>query len=187
MLLGELTDAFVYHEASQILANERVDIHPSDLVNLISSVGIPEPGSTTGFNARCLSRQGPDTNASIHVDFKEITGGEVNCTATYRIIIPPFFPVEFTLTAVLQYCFGSIARCEDDEIFTDAANRLIIGFAGVVVMAMLLGAAQVGFYQSACERQVEKIRLQYYRAILRQDIGWFDVNACGEVCYRLSE
>ena len=43
------------------------------------------------------------------------------------------------------------------------------------------------FYQTACERQLYKIRLNYYRAILRQDIGWFDGNPSGELASRLSE
>ena len=46
---------------------------------------------------------------------------------------------------------------------------------------------QVFFYQTACERQLYKIRLYYYRAILRQDIGWFDSNPSGELASRLSE
>uniref|UniRef100_A0A1X7TB27 ABC transmembrane type-1 domain-containing protein n=1 Tax=Amphimedon queenslandica TaxID=400682 RepID=A0A1X7TB27_AMPQE len=41
--------------------------------------------------------------------------------------------------------------------------------------------------QLACERQVYKIRLAYYRAVLHQDIGWFDLNASGELTSRLND
>ena len=42
-------------------------------------------------------------------------------------------------------------------------------------------------YQLAAERQVYKIRLLFYQAILRQNIGWFDSNPSGELSSRLTE
>lgn len=39
----------------------------------------------------------------------------------------------------------------------------------------------------ASERQVLKIRREFFKAILRQDMAWFDSNPSGELTTRLSE
>jgi ABC-type multidrug transport system fused ATPase/permease subunit len=37
------------------------------------------------------------------------------------------------------------------------------------------------------ERQTNKMRKAYFRAILRQEIGWFDQHKSGELSTRLAE
>lgn len=37
------------------------------------------------------------------------------------------------------------------------------------------------------ERQANRIRVAYLKAMLRQDVGWFDVNKPGEVASRMQE
>jgi len=39
----------------------------------------------------------------------------------------------------------------------------------------------------SCERQTHRIRKQFFRAILRQEIAWFDVHQSGELTTRLAE
>lgn len=39
----------------------------------------------------------------------------------------------------------------------------------------------------SCERQVNKLRREFLKAILRQEIAWFDENQSGELTSRLSE
>ena len=46
---------------------------------------------------------------------------------------------------------------------------------------------QAAFWSFSASRQVHKIRQQFYSSILRQDIGWFDVNEPGTLTTRLSE
>ena len=45
---------------------------------------------------------------------------------------------------------------------------------------------QISLIQIASERQVCKIRVLFYRSVLRQDIGWFDTTAGGELASRLT-
>lgn len=53
--------------------------------------------------------------------------------------------------------------------------------------AFTMGFVQIWLVQRACEHQTHAIRLLYYRAILRQNIAWFDLNSSGELNSRMSE
>lgn len=55
--------------------------------------------------------------------------------------------------------------------------------AGVLVAAYL----QVALWALAAGRQVKRIRVLFFHQIMRQDIGWFDVNETGELNTRLTE
>ncbi|XP_055661392.1 ATP-dependent translocase ABCB1 isoform X2 [Falco peregrinus] len=53
--------------------------------------------------------------------------------------------------------------------------------AGVLVAAYI----QTSFWTIAAGRQIKKIRKIFFHAIMRQEIGWFDVNDVGELNTRL--
>uniref|UniRef100_A0A8C3GPQ2 Phosphatidylcholine translocator ABCB4 n=1 Tax=Cairina moschata TaxID=8855 RepID=A0A8C3GPQ2_CAIMO len=53
--------------------------------------------------------------------------------------------------------------------------------AGVLVAAYI----QTSFWTLAAGRQIKKIREKFFHAIMRQEIGWFDVNDVGELNTRL--
>uniref|UniRef100_A0A2I3LFS2 ATP binding cassette subfamily B member 4 n=1 Tax=Papio anubis TaxID=9555 RepID=A0A2I3LFS2_PAPAN len=55
--------------------------------------------------------------------------------------------------------------------------------AGVLVAAYI----QVSFWCLAAGRQIHKIRKQFFHAIMRQEIGWFDVHDVGELNTRLTD
>lgn len=55
--------------------------------------------------------------------------------------------------------------------------------AGVLVAAYI----QTSFWTLAAGRQIKKIREKFFHAIMRQEIGWFDVNDVGELNTRLIE
>ena len=77
--------------------------------------------------------------------------------------------------------------CVDDGTLIATVDFAIYKLSGAAVGTFLCACIQIFFYQMACERQLYKIRLYYYRAILRQDIGWFDSNPSGELASRLNE
>ncbi|KAM6338499.1 ATP-dependent translocase ABCB1 [Podargus strigoides] len=53
--------------------------------------------------------------------------------------------------------------------------------AGVLIAAYI----QTSFWTLAAGRQIRKIREKFFHAIMRQEIGWFDVNDVGELNTRL--
>ncbi|KAL5491961.1 hypothetical protein EMCRGX_G017341 [Ephydatia muelleri] len=77
--------------------------------------------------------------------------------------------------------------CVDNRILIHLINYAVYKFIGIALGAFLMSYIQVSFYQTACERQLYKIRLLYYKAILRQDIGWFDANPTGELASRIND
>lgn len=50
-----------------------------------------------------------------------------------------------------------------------------------------LKTLQIAAFEAACERQVYRLREQYYKAVLRQQIVWFDKRQSGEMASRLNE
>ena len=89
--------------------------------------------------------------------------------------------------------FNEEARCLSDDTFFRGLGGVDgifwqLGLYGIITVATFITAFfQISTMQLACERQVYKIRLAYYRAVLHQDIGWFDLNASGELTSRLNE
>lgn len=74
---------------------------------------------------------------------------------------------------------GSVLQ---SEVATFSYYYLVISFA-----LLLLGFTANFFWNTSSFRQARRMRLAFYRAILKQDIGWFDVNPAGQLSTRLSE
>ncbi|ELR45371.1 Multidrug resistance protein 1, partial [Bos mutus] len=70
----------------------------------------------------------------------------------------------------------------EKEMTTYAYYYCGIG-AGVLIAAYI----QVSFWCLAAGRQVHRIRKQFFHAIMKQEIGWFDVHDVGELNTRLTD
>ncbi|XP_026865337.2 ATP-binding cassette, sub-family B (MDR/TAP), member 4 isoform X2 [Electrophorus electricus] len=83
-------------------------------------------------------------------------------------------PPNFTLPAVNQSLGESMTR--------HAIYYSIMG--GIVLFAAYM---QVAFWTLAAGRQVKRLRKMFFHAIIKQDIGWFDVNETGQLNTRLAD
>ena len=94
-----------------------------------------------------------------------------------------------TITDVLQQGIGfsGEVKCLTGEDFILAINMDVLTFVFFGIAVFLVALSHISLFQMTAERQVYRIRKEYYRAILRQDIAWFDANPCGELANRLSE
>ena len=159
ILFGGVTNAFINQAATQ------------DFVTPNSSLAVS-----------CASTVSNTSNIPLN-DFvdalsRNITTGAVDCEAEA-------FGV--TLDDLLQICFTNHSQCLPDDRFIAVINQQVLWFVALAVAVLVAGFVQISFFQVACERQVNRIRLYYYRAVMRQDIGWFDGNPSGELSSRLSE
>uniref|UniRef100_A0A5F8HBD6 Multidrug resistance protein 1 n=1 Tax=Monodelphis domestica TaxID=13616 RepID=A0A5F8HBD6_MONDO len=77
--------------------------------------------------------------------------------------------------------FNPFSKLED-EMTTYAYYYSGVG-AGVLIAAYI----QVSFWTLAAGRQIKKIRQNFFHAIMRQEIGWFDVHDVGELNTRLTD
>ena len=59
-----------------------------------------------------------------------------------------------------------------------------VGMATGVLIATFLATV---FWNISAYRQTRRMRLAFYRSILRQEIGWFDVTEANELSTRLAE
>ncbi|XP_063308549.1 ATP-dependent translocase ABCB1-like [Pelobates fuscus] len=60
-------------------------------------------------------------------------------------------------------------------------------YTGLGFAVLLASYIQISFWTLAAGRQVRKIRKNFFHSVLRQEIGWFDVNDAGELNTRLSD
>ena len=158
-ILGEVTDAFINFAATQTYTD------PSNVTVSCGATTVADLASVNFSVARAAV-------------LSNISTGTVDCNANA-------FGV--TLEDIIQTCFSDNGQCLSNGEFFDTINRLVYGFVGIAVGALIAGFAQISFFQLACERQVKRIRLHYYRSVLQQNIGWFDANPSGELSSRLSE
>ncbi|XP_021545509.1 phosphatidylcholine translocator ABCB4 isoform X3 [Neomonachus schauinslandi] len=86
------------------------------------------------------------------------------------------FPVNFSLSML------NPGRILEEEMTRYAYYYSGLG-AGVLVAAYI----QVSFWTLAAGRQIRKIRQEFFHAILRQEIGWFDVSDTTELNTRLTD
>lgn len=73
-----------------------------------------------------------------------------------------------------------------DKLMDDMSYYAML-YAVVAVGVMVVAYGQVCFWLLASNRQAQKLRCQLFRAVLSQEIGWFDTHEIGEINTRLSD
>ncbi|KAF0700686.1 hypothetical protein As57867_008829, partial [Aphanomyces stellatus] len=63
-----------------------------------------------------------------------------------------------------------------NQQMTDGINKVALKFVWVGLGVVVCGFGQVACWSITASRQAKRIKEEYIRAILRQEIGWFDVN-----------
>ncbi|KAM4908399.1 ATP-dependent translocase ABCB1 isoform 1-T1 [Sylvia borin] len=64
-------------------------------------------------------------------------------------------------------------------------TRYAYYYSGIAAGVLVAAYIQTSFWTLAAGRQIKKIREKFFHAIMRQEIGWFDVNDVGELNTRL--
>ncbi|KAM3615029.1 uncharacterized protein V6R79_022403 [Siganus canaliculatus] len=71
--------------------------------------------------------------------------------------------------------------------FQEDMQVIAIYYSILGVAVLVSGYMQVCFWTLAAGRQVKRIRTLFFHSIMRQEIGWFDVNDTGELNTRLTD
>ncbi|CAJ0964426.1 unnamed protein product [Ranitomeya imitator] len=71
--------------------------------------------------------------------------------------------------------------------FQDDMTTYAYYYSGLGFGVLLAGYIQVSFWTLAAGRQIKKIRKNFFHAVLRQEISWFDINDAGELNTRLTD
>ena len=166
---GHLTNVFVNQFTPKQLANTEFSFVPEELIEL--------------FREREIKFVvDPNVILSGFINFTNITGGLVNCSEDY-VLLPP----SVNFDQALQFGVTEIAKCLEDGPFIEAVNRYVIGFVCIAAIVLVVGTVQISMFQISSDNQVQRIKLRFYRSILRQETAWFDSHSSGELSSRLSE
>ena len=111
--------------------------------------------------------------------FENMSANNVSCTELNMICN----------TTEREECgyFVNNSLCATGDDLIDDINTLVIYYCALAVVALVCGWLHVSLFQYACERQLQIIRRRFFHSILRQGIGWFDLNSAGELNSRLNE
>ena len=91
-----------------------------------------------------------------------------------------------TLNFIIHSCSAQ-ATCVTDGEFIEGVNKLVFIFIGIAVAVFILAYLEILLFEIADERQVKKIRLAFFKAIMKQEIGWFDAHSSGELSSMIVE
>ena len=127
-------------------------------------------------------------SVNISTTYEQLFNTSIDCNSVFDFPVMDVTVPNATITGILRsFNFSDDVECLLESNFLSAIDRDILTFVYFGIAVFLVAMSHISFFQMTAERQVYKIRLAYYRAILRQDIAWFDVNPSGELANRLSE
>uniref|UniRef100_UPI00398F70C7 ATP-dependent translocase ABCB1 n=1 Tax=Pristiophorus japonicus TaxID=55135 RepID=UPI00398F70C7 len=73
------------------------------------------------------------------------------------------------------------------ETLEEQMTRFSYYYCGIGLAVMIAAYMQITFWSLAAAKQTKKIRRSFFHAVLRQEIGWFDVSQAGELNTRLTD
>uniref|UniRef100_A0A1I8HYN6 ABC transmembrane type-1 domain-containing protein n=1 Tax=Macrostomum lignano TaxID=282301 RepID=A0A1I8HYN6_9PLAT len=71
--------------------------------------------------------------------------------------------------------------------FEESMSKYCLYYALIGVARVFRSHFQVMFWQIACERQAHRLRQNFFKAVLRQEMSWFDQQSSGELTTRLAD
>ncbi|RUS90227.1 hypothetical protein EGW08_002008 [Elysia chlorotica] len=85
---------------------------------------------------------------------------------------------------------GVNITCDDlettDNLFDEMDDKVLIYLVGSAVV-MVSAFGQVYLFIISAERQITRMRLAFYRAVVRQEMGWLDSRSPGELAVKLTD
>ncbi|RHY99699.1 hypothetical protein DYB35_012074 [Aphanomyces astaci] len=75
----------------------------------------------------------------------------------------------------------------DRDVFKDSINKTVYQFVVLASVMLVVGFGQIACWSISASRQAKKMRHACVSAILRQEIGWFDVNEPMQLATRVAD
>jgi ABC-type multidrug transport system fused ATPase/permease subunit len=85
--------------------------------------------------------------------------------------------------------FGTMINAlnTDPASFATRVKQIALSFVYVSIVNIFAGTLQIYYWTKSGEKQTQKIREKYIKAILKQEIGWFDTNNPSELSTRVAD
>lgn len=71
--------------------------------------------------------------------------------------------------------FEDLSRSTDNEDFMDVVREMVFGFLFLGVIILLSMTVQNYLAESAAETMTNNLKTEWFRALLRQDMAYFDI------------
>jgi ABC-type multidrug transport system fused ATPase/permease subunit len=93
------------------------------------------------------------------------------------------------INGAVMPCFSILFSSLLTSLGTDKANFWALLFVFLSVGAFMSNFAQIGLFKYAGEKLTRRLRELSFRALMRQEIGYFDKeeNTTGAICAKLAE
>ncbi|KAJ1100830.1 hypothetical protein NDU88_005905 [Pleurodeles waltl] len=95
----------------------------------------------------------------------------------------PVFPTNFSA----NWPGDTTVMFNQTDTLQEQMTSYAIIYSGLGAAVLVAAYIQISFWTLAAGRQIRKIRRQFFHAVMRQEIGWFDVNDAGELNTRLTD
>ncbi|OQR90269.1 ATP-binding Cassette (ABC) Superfamily [Achlya hypogyna] len=82
---------------------------------------------------------------------------------------------------------GTTTNTNVADSMRDGINKIALKFVWIGLGVIVCGFGQVACWSISASRQGKRIKYEYIRAILRQEIGWFDVNKPMELATKVAD
>uniref|UniRef100_A0A8D3CCV9 ATP-binding cassette, sub-family B (MDR/TAP), member 11a n=1 Tax=Scophthalmus maximus TaxID=52904 RepID=A0A8D3CCV9_SCOMX len=79
--------------------------------------------------------------------------------------------------------------CINNTIYWINAQMTMFAYyyVGIGIIVLFVCYFQIALWVTAAARQTQRIRKEYFRKVMRMEIGWFDCNSVGELNTRISD
>ncbi|XP_011403751.1 PREDICTED: multidrug resistance protein 1A-like, partial [Amphimedon queenslandica] len=182
LVFGDLVNAFINQQFTQYAVDT---VSGLNVTSYMQNNTIVYSSSSPGFSCEVYSNA-IETYATIGDPLTCVPFSNFSTSLPTSPLTLNINPVQCSaLAAIVTLFFGTESSCTTDDEFINSINIYCYYFIGLAVAAILIGYYIEAVFQVTAERQIYKIRLAYYKSVMKQDIAWFDVNASGEVASRL--
>ncbi|CAK4101791.1 unnamed protein product [Aphanomyces euteiches] len=96
-------------------------------------------------------------------------------------------PIQITFFGDLINAFNPSGGGPLGADFQKSINHVVYQFLVVACIILFCGFLQIACWSIAASRQAKRLRNEYARAILRQEIGWFDVHDPMQLATRVAD
>lgn len=180
LIFGDFIDLFLNQGRT-----EAVGMQITSLLNEAISTNISGSGFLFDYAELDCDKSDPFNASAIMAFFPLLLNVTFNIDGRPEPVTFSVFITEASTWTTIFAGFNS--ECVDSEAFIRGVNMFVFVFLGIAVGVFIFAYFEISLFQTACERQVKKIRLAFYQAIVRQEIGWFDANPSGELTSRIAE
>jgi ATP-binding cassette subfamily B (MDR/TAP) protein 1 len=95
-------------------------------------------------------------------------------------------PAFSVLIGLLMDAFRPEKFADPNYSLSTEINKIALYFVYIGIGAFILSYLETGMWMLAGERQIRRVRENYLRAVLRQEVGWFDISKPSEISTRIT-